>query len=63
MAKESARSLLGGQVEGLSGEGKVNVAFVPLGTPLLVLGAADRLGAGQPGQGLLRSRGSSSPCR
>jgi multiple antibiotic resistance protein len=27
--------LLRGQVEGLSEEGKVNVAFVPLGTPLL----------------------------
>jgi hypothetical protein len=30
---------------------------------LAMLGAGDRLGAGQPGQGLLRSRGSSSPCR
>jgi multiple antibiotic resistance protein len=30
-----ALDLLRGEVEGLSGEGKVNVAFVPLGTPLL----------------------------
>jgi multiple antibiotic resistance protein len=27
--------LLRGEVEGLSGEGQVNIAFVPLGTPLL----------------------------
>jgi multiple antibiotic resistance protein len=30
-----ALDLLRGEVEGLSGEGKLNVAFVPLGTPLL----------------------------
>jgi hypothetical protein len=30
-----ALDLLRGEVQGLSGEGKVNVAFVPLGTPLL----------------------------
>jgi hypothetical protein len=30
---------------------------------LAVLSTGDRLGPGQPGQVLLRSRGSSSPCR
>ena len=30
-----ALDLLRGEVEGLSGEGQVNIAFVPLGTPLL----------------------------
>ena len=35
-----ALDLLRGEVEWLSGEGKVNVAFVPLGTPLLAGPAA-----------------------
>ena len=30
-----ALDLLRGEVEGLAGEGQVNIAFVPLGTPLL----------------------------
>jgi multiple antibiotic resistance protein len=30
-----ALDLLRGEVEGLSGEGQINIAFVPLGTPLL----------------------------
>jgi multiple antibiotic resistance protein len=35
-----ALDLLRGEVEGLSGDGLVNIAFVPLGTPLLAgLGA------------------------
>ena len=37
-----ALDLLRGQVEGLSGEGKINVAFVPLGTPLLAGPWGDR---------------------
>jgi multiple antibiotic resistance protein len=36
-----ALDLLRGEIEGLSGDGQVNIAFVPLGTPLLA-GPGDR---------------------